>query len=179
MSQICGIDEAGRGCVAGDLCIAACVLKKEIVGLKDSKKLSFKKRELLYEEIVKNSKYLIVSFTSQKIDEIGLSSCFKEALSKIANEFLGFELIFDGNTNFGIDGITTVIKADSSYQAVSAASILAKVTRDREILKYDQIYPQYGFAKHKGYGTKEHVEAIKKYGYSNIHRKSFKIKDLQ
>jgi len=174
-SNYCGIDEAGRGPLAGALVIAGVVLKKPIKELKDSKKLSAKKREKLYEIIKKSSNYYIYEANSAKIDEIGLSRAIKEGLERIKNYFKDRELIFDGNSSFGVSGIETMIKADDKIECVSAASILAKVYRDNQMLKYAKIYPEYGFEKHKGYGTKAHIEAISKYGYCEIHRRSFKI----
>jgi len=179
MQPICGIDEAGRGCIAGSLVIVGVVLNRAIDGLMDSKKLTESKREKLYPLIIENSKYHIVSFSSEDIDKKGLSNCMKEALKEIKEVFYGYHIIFDGNTSFGVENIKAIVKADESVAEVSASSILAKVTRDREIIKNSIIYPQYGFDKHKGYGTKAHIEAIKKYGYCPLHRKSYKIKSLE
>lgn len=176
--MLCGIDEAGRGALAGDLVVAACVLHANIQGLDDSKKLSSKKREQLYEIIIKNSDFLILHFSSSKIDNLGLSACMNEALTNIKDVFIGYEIIFDGNTSFNVSGIKTLIKADQSVKQVSAASILAKVTRDKMMLKLANLYPQYQFDKHKGYGTALHVKMIKQFGLSKIHRKSFKLKQL-
>ncbi len=175
---MCGVDEAGRGCLAGDLVVAGCVLNNDIQGLMDSKKLSEKKREELYEQIIQKSKYEIVRFSSQDVDEKGISRCLKEALLQIKEKFCQYDILFDGNTNFGVDGIKTLIKADAKIPEVSAASILAKVTRDREMKKYDKLYPNYDFNSHKGYGTKLHVKMIEEFGLSPVHRKSFKIKSL-
>ncbi len=177
--MLCGIDEAGRGCLAGDLVVAACVLKGEVEGLADSKKLNEKKREALFEQIIQNSLYEIVSFSSDDVDKYGLSSCIKKALVKIRKKFFTCKILFDGNTNFGVRGIETLIKADSKIKEVSAASILAKVTRDRLMKKYHKMYPKYGFNSHKGYGTKLHVKKIQLHGLSPVHRKTFKIKSLQ
>ncbi len=176
--MLCGVDEAGRGCLAGDLVVAGCVLHVDIDELNDSKKLSEKKREELYGIIIKNSTYKIITYQSQIIDENGLSWCLKDALTGIKDYFCECEILFDGNTNFGIKNIKTLIKADAKVPEVSAASILAKVTRDRNILTYDKLYPAYEFCKHKGYGTSLHVQKIKEFGLSPIHRKSFKIKSL-
>jgi len=175
--NLCGIDEAGRGPIAGALVMAGVILKKDIDGINDSKKLTEKKREKLYEIIKKSSKYFIYEVNARKIDEIGLSKAIKESLEAIKN-FFGEDVnfLFDGNSTFGVDGISTLVKADAKVQAVGAASILAKVYRDRQMIEYSKIYPQYGFEKHKGYGTKAHIEAIEKYGYCKIHRRSFKIK---
>lgn len=176
--MICGIDEAGRGALAGELVIAACVLGAEISGLNDSKKLTPKKRENLFSEICKNSNYLIIYFNAKLIDSLGLSECLRKALLVFKNRFKDYEIIFDGNLNYGVN-IKTLIKADAKIKAVSAASILAKVSRDRQMVLFDQIYPHYGFKKHKGYGTKEHLSALAKFGDCEITRKSFKVKTLQ
>jgi len=176
ISTLCGIDEAGRGPIAGPLVVAAVVLKQDIDGLADSKKLTPKRRQELYEIIKKSSKYYIHQVDAKKIDEYGLSKAINESLNAI-KKFFGnsVEFLFDGNSSFGVSGIQTLIKADTKVATVSAASILAKVYRDNLMLEYAIKYPNYGFDKHKGYGTKAHKEAIKKYGYCPIHRKSFKI----
>ncbi len=179
MKKLCGIDEAGRGCLAGDLVVAGCVLDKCIEGLGDSKKLSEKKREELFRLITKNAQHKIVSFTSSEVDEFGLSHCLKTALMQIKEHFSSYEILYDGNTNFGVQGVKTLIKADATVPQVSAASILAKVSRDHSIENYAKAYPNYGFETNKGYGSKAHIEAIKKYGLSPVHRKSYKIKALQ
>lgn len=177
--MLCGIDEAGRGCIAGELCVAGVVLNSSIAGLNDSKKLSEKKREILYDEIIKNSKFKIITFSPKQIDESGLSECLRLALVQIKEFFKGCEFIYDGNTNFGVSGISTMIKADASVPEVSAASILAKVTRDRNLKKIAINFSQYNLEKNKGYLTKAHIEAISKYGLSEIHRHSYKIKSLE
>ncbi len=176
---LCGIDEAGRGPIAGDLVFAAVVLQKRIQNLNDSKKINEKEREKLYHKIILNSKYYIYTLSAYRIDKFGLSMCIKEALLAI-KAFFGDDVryLYDGNSSFGVDNIHTLIRADQKIKEVSAASIVAKVYRDNLMREYDKLYPEYGFAKHKGYGTKEHLEAIKKYGYSPIHRRSFKIKSL-
>jgi ribonuclease HII len=177
--MLCGIDEAGRGPLAGDLVMAGCVLHVSVNGLNDSKKLSPKKREVLYEEIIKNSTYHIVKFSALQIDSMGISKCLKSGLEEILNTINASEYLFDGNSTFGVQGLKTLIKADATVPEVSAASILAKVTHDRDILELDKLYPEYGFAKHKGYGTALHVSMIKEYGYSEVHRKTYKIKALE
>ena len=175
--KLCGIDEAGRGPIAGPLVVAGVVLKSDIKDLNDSKKLTSKKRKELYEIIKKSSKYYIYLVDAKKIDNFGLSKAINESLKAIKNFFSkDVEFLFDGNSSFGVDGINTLIKADQKVKEVSAASILAKVFRDNLMQEYAKIYPEYGFEKHKGYATKAHLEAIKKYGYCEIHRKSFKIK---
>jgi len=177
-SKLCGIDEAGRGPLAGPLVVAGVVLCKKIDGLNDSKKLSSKKREELYQHIIASSLYKIVFTSNQIIDDIGLSKALKNSIETIKNQFSSYKILIDGNTNFGVSGVEWMIKADAKIPEVSAASILAKVSRDKYMIKISQEYPKYNFQKHKGYGTKEHIEAIKLYGYSKLHRKSFIIKDL-
>ena len=178
MHKLCGIDEAGRGPLAGDLVIAGVILKNDIKGLMDSKVLSEKKREELYPKIIKNSFYHIVSFSPKQIDNIGLSACLSEGLEKIMNNLEAKVYLFDGNQTFGVLGVSTMIKADTKIAEVSAASILAKVTHDRAIVEADKLYPLYGFKNHKGYGTKAHIVAIKEHGYCDLHRRSFKVKSL-
>ena len=177
--KLCGIDEAGRGPIAGDLVIAGCILNSAIDGLNDSKKLSEKKREILYEIIVKNSIYHVVKFSAQDIDRDGISKCLAYGLREIIDNLVCEDYLFDGNSNFGVEGLKTMIKADGKIAEVSAASIIAKVTHDRDILKPAKEHPEWEFEKHKGYGTARHVELIKKYGYSPIHRRSYKIKALE
>jgi ribonuclease HII len=175
----CGIDEAGRGPIAGSLVVAGVILNEPIAELNDSKKLTQKRRERLYEEIVKKATYHIVTYSAARVDEMGISQCMNSALKEIMQHIKSDDYLFDGNTAFGVSGIGTMIKADAEIPEVSAASILAKVTHDREMIEFSKIYPHYSFEKHKGYGTKIHVEAIKKYGYCDVHRKTFKIKALQ
>ena len=177
--MICGIDEAGRGPIAGPLVMAGVILKEEIEGLNDSKKLSEKKREILFEEIIQKSEYKIVEVDNHTIDEKGLSWSINFCLNQIVNSLKSDKYIFDGNSKFGVDILETMIKGDSKVAEISAASILAKVTRDRFMVKIADKYPNYSFKKHKGYITKQHIEEIKKFGYSNIHRTSYKIKSLQ
>lgn len=177
--KIIGIDEAGRGALCGDMYMAACKLHKTIKGLNDSKKLSPKKREELFYEIKEKSTYLIIAFSPEKIDKYGLSyllglglECFKMHF-KDENDYL----LFDGNLNYG-SGIKTMIKADSNVQSVMAASILAKVSRDKRMLELDKIYSGYDLASNKGYGTKKHIQMIEKLGLSKIHRTSFTPKQI-
>jgi ribonuclease HII len=177
--MLCGIDEAGRGPLAGDLVMAGCVLNQPIEGLTDSKKLTAKRREVLFEEIIKSATYHIVKFSPQQIDEDGISQCLQDGLREILSNIDATEYLFDGNTTFGIKNLNSMIKADLKVPEVSAASILAKVTHDRDILKDAKKYPEYQFEKHKGYGTKLHIEMIRKYGKCDLHRKSYKIKALE
>ena len=175
---LCGIDEAGRGPLAGSLVIAGVVLKKSIDGLMDSKKLTEKKREALYPIVIENSAYHIVSFSAQEVDEMGISKCLQLGLQSIQKHLPKAEYLFDGNSTFGVENITTMIKADTKVAEVSAASILAKVTHDREMIEMAKKYPEYGFEKHKGYGTKAHIEALLKYDRCEVHRKTFRVKGL-
>jgi len=177
--MLCGIDEAGRGPIAGDLVMAGCILTAEVKGLNDSKKLSEKKREILFEEIIQKSTYHIVKFSPKQIDNNGISKCLASGLREIMQNLECENYLFDGNTTFGVDGLETMVKADGKVAEVSAASILAKVTHDRDIKKEALKYPEYEFEKHKGYGTARHVEMIKKYGYCEIHRRSYKLKALE
>ncbi len=178
MQKLCGIDEAGRGPLAGDLVIAGCILHKEIEDLNDSKKLTAKKRETLYELIIQNAEYHIVKFSAEEIDNHGISHCLQSGLIQIIENMPTDNFLFDGNTTFGVKNLVTMVKADGKIAEVSAASILAKVTHDRDILQEAKKYPEYQFEKHKGYGTKLHIEMIKKYGYCPIHRRSYKVKAL-
>jgi len=179
--MLCGIDEAGRGPIAGDLVVAGCIFYSDtkIDGLNDSKKISEKRRYELYEEIFPNTVNHIVVIPPQDIDEFGISKCMTKALEEIKSALKADAYLFDGNCTYGVTGLETMVKADGKVAEVSAASILAKVTHDRNIIRDAAIYPQYGFQRHKGYGTKFHVEMIKKHGYSPIHRKSFKLKALE
>lgn len=180
MEKLCGIDEAGRGPIAGPLVVAGAILLEEIKGLNDSKVLSEKKREKLFDEIVEKSKYHIVFTNAKIIDEKGLSYCLKSSIEEIMETLKNNcdEFLMDGNTTFGISGLSCKIKADASVPQVSAASILAKVSRDRYMLDISKDFPNYDFDKHKGYGTKAHIDAIKKFGRSSEHRYSFKLKVL-
>ena len=175
---LCGIDEAGRGPLAGSLVMAGVVLKKPIEGLMDSKKLSAKKREALYALIVESADYHIVSFCAKEVDEHGISKCLQTGLQRIKEALGDVSYLFDGNSTFGVEGISTMIKADAKVAEVSAASILAKVTRDREIVEEAKAFPEYGFEKHKGYGTKAHIKALVQYGRCAIHRQTFRVKGL-
>lgn len=175
---LCGIDEAGRGPLAGSLVMVGVVLIGEVEGLMDSKKLSEKKREMFYPLIVHNSRYHIVSFSAREVDKLGISQCLHQGLLGIQQHLEGCDYLFDGNSSFGVKDIATMVKADDKVAEVSAASILAKVTRDREMIQMAKEYPKYGFEKHKGYGTKAHLEALVKHGRCALHRKSFRVKDL-
>ncbi|VAY87783.1 Ribonuclease HII [hydrothermal vent metagenome] len=177
--NLCGIDEAGRGPLAGPLVVAGVVLQNQINGLDDSKIISEKKRQLLFDKIVKNSLYHIVFVCNKTIDNIGLSKALGKSIKEIMGTLKTTDYLVDGNTSFGIENLKHKIKADASIKEVSAASILAKVSRDKFMCDISHKYPQYNFATHKGYGTKAHILAIKNFGLSNLHRKSFKVKSLE
>ena len=166
-AYICGIDEAGRGPLAGPVVAAAAVLPKDcqIFYLNDSKKLSEKKRDLLFDEIKEKAvAYGIGIVSPQVIDEINISQL--NVIPEI--------LLNDAVTIPGVDIMQVpIVKGDAKSVSIAAASILAKVTRDRMMMEYDQIYPEYGFAKHKGYGTAAHIAALKEYGPCPIHRRTF------
>jgi ribonuclease HII len=179
MNKLCGIDEAGRGPIAGDLVIAGCILHTRVEGLDDSKKLSPKKRDLLFQLIVQSADYHVVKFSAKEIDKHGVSACLKKGLLEIMQNMPTDNFLFDGNCKYGIDGLETMIQADGKIAEVSAASIIAKVTHDVDIIKESKKYPEYQFEKHKGYGTKLHIEMIKKHGYCDIHRRSYKLKALE
>ncbi len=181
---ICGVDEAGRGPLAGPVCAAAVVLEKGqiIEGVNDSKKLSEKKREKLYDVIIKEAKAFSIAFASvDEIEEINILNATMLAMKR-AIESLHIKpdfALIDGNKSPNTDITSaTVIKGDSLSMSIAAASILAKVTRDKLLLEYDEKYPEYEFKRHKGYGTKLHIEKIHEYGVCEIHRKSFLKKIL-
>jgi ribonuclease HII len=176
---LCGIDEAGRGPLAGPVCAAACVLPAGLVidGLNDSKKLSEKRREALYDVIAAEAFAWAVCLVDEKtIDEINILQATYRTM-RGAVEQLGLRpdlCLVDGNRDPGLGLPTrTVVKGDASCASVAAASVLAKVTRDRLMIQYDDLYPGYGFAIHKGYGTKAHYAAIDRLGLCPIHRRTF------
>jgi len=172
---LCGIDEAGRGPLAGPLVVAGVILERRINGLDDSKKLTEEARERLFARIVERSRHHIVVIPSERIDAEGLSRCMRGALEEIVVALSGEGIcfLFDGNTRFGVPELRTLVGADGKVPQVSAASILAKVTRDRLMMEAARAYPGYGFERHKGYGTRTHREAILRLGLSPIHRRSF------
>ena len=181
--NICGIDEAGRGPLAGPVVAAAVILPLgiDIEGLDDSKKLTEKKREKLFDIIVEEALDFSVGIaTEQEIDEINILKAtflaMKRAVEGLKNP-PDYALV-DGNLNPNIGlPVTCVVKGDGKSPSIAAASIIAKVTRDRMMLDLDEKFPQYNFKKHKGYGTKLHYEKIKEYGISNAHRRTF-LKNL-
>lgn len=177
--MLCGIDEAGRGALAGPLVVAGAILHDSIVDLNDSKKLTAPKREKLFKQLQQHATYHIVFIDNKELDTIGISNALRYAIKEIQAYLKASEYLFDGNTTLGIKNLKNLIKADTQIPEVMAASILAKVARDRYMIARDADYPEYHFATHKGYGTKKHIEAIKAFGESALHRKSFKIKSLQ
>lgn len=175
----CGVDEAGRGPLAGDVYAAAVILPEGIVieGINDSKKLSEKKREALYDEIIEKAyAYCVATASVAEIDEFNILGATFLAMKR-AVEGLGTDVglaLVDGNGTPPLDcAVQTLIKGDGTSASIAAASILAKVERDRYMKKLAEEYPEYQFEKHKGYGTKLHNELILKYGASPVHRKTF------
>lgn len=177
---ICGVDEAGRGPLAGPVCAAAVILPDglEIEGLNDSKKLTEAKREKLFDIIIEKAVSYSVAFgTVEEIEQYNILNATFIAMNKAID---GLDVkpdyaLIDGNRvpkGIKID-CETVIKGDAKSASVAAASVLAKVTRDRLLLRYSEKYPEYGFEKHKGYGTAAHYEAVRKYGLCPVHRPSF------
>ncbi|MBQ3691787.1 MAG: ribonuclease HII [Clostridia bacterium] len=177
--NICGVDEAGRGPLAGPVCAAAVILPKGqvIEGVNDSKKLSEKKREQLFDVIKEKSVAYSIGWASvEEIEEINILNAAMLAMKR-AVEGLSVKADFayiDGNKTPSLDiPCEAIVKGDANSMSIAAASILAKVSRDRLMIEYAKQYPEYGFEKHKGYGTKVHNEAILKYGACPIHRESF------
>ncbi|MBE6808119.1 MAG: ribonuclease HII [Ruminococcaceae bacterium] len=177
---ICGVDEAGRGPLAGPVCAAAVILPldTEIAGLNDSKKLSEKRREALYDVIKEKALAYCVAYGSlEEIEEFNILEATFLAMNRSIDGLAGkadYALVDGNRVPKGIKiPCETVVKGDAKSASIAAASILAKVTRDRLLLEYDKEYPQYNFKKHKGYGTKEHTDLILEYGPSPIHRMSF------
>lgn len=180
IQYICGIDEAGRGPLAGPVVVASVIMPRNsmIEGVNDSKKVSEKKREVLYEKIMEEAiSYGIGIIDQKEIDEINILEATKKGLTTSLKELSTKPdvILVDALKEINTLEIPyqSIIKGDALCYSISAASILAKVTRDRIMRQWDEIYPQYGFEKHKGYGTQMHIEAIKEYGLCPIHRKSF------
>lgn len=175
---VAGVDEAGRGPLAGPVAVACCIPGKDIIdGVNDSKKLSEKKREELYEKIINTClSYRVEIIDEKTIDRVNILNATKIGMENAAN-LIGITpdiVLIDAVKGLDLKyNSFSIIKADAKSYAVACASILAKVTRDRIMRKYDEIYPQYGFIKHKGYGTAAHIAAIKKYGSCEIHRRTF------
>lgn len=177
---ICGVDEAGRGPLAGPVCAAAVILPMdlEIEGLNDSKKLTEKRREALYDIILNKAVAYGIAFASEKeIDEINILQATFLAMRRAVEQLKTKPslVLVDGNRapELGALPVKTIVKGDSLSANIAAASILAKVTRDRLMVELDGTYPQYGFSVHKGYGTKVHYAALTEHGPCPIHRRSF------
>lgn len=177
--NVCGIDEAGRGPLAGNVVAAAVILPKGLVidGLDDSKKLSEKRREALFDIIQKEAVSFSVAWaTPREIDELNILGATMLAMHRAVDGLdipADFALI-DGNTARGFAiPVKTIVKGDAKSPSIAAASILAKVTRDRQCLELDMKYPEYGFKKHKGYPTKDHMNKLREIGPCEEHRKSF------
>lgn len=180
LTYLCGIDEAGRGPLAGPVAVAAVILPKDsmIEGVNDSKKVSEKKRELLYEQIIAEAiSYSVAIIDEKEIDRINILNATKVG---VTTAIQGLSVRPDRILIDALSGIDTcqipydsIVKGDAKCYSIAAASILAKVTRDRIMRKMDELYPLYGFEKHKGYGTAAHMQAIREYGLCPIHRRSF------
>lgn len=174
---VAGMDEVGRGPLAGDVVTACVVMPREplLIWVDDSKKLSETRREKVYEEILSQALYVgIGRCTPAEIDQINILEATKEAMRKAAAQIPADVFLIDAVKNLGLRGKEiSMIKGDATSYAIAAASIVAKVTRDREMKKLDALYPEYGFVRNKGYGTAEHIAALKKYGPCPIHRRSF------
>lgn len=180
IKYICGIDEAGRGPLAGPVVVASVIMKPDsfIEGVNDSKKVSEKKREKLYEQITKEAVSYSVGIISQdEIDKINILNATKKGLTESIKglEIKPDRILVDALNNIDTCSIPymSIVKGDAKCYVVAAASIIAKVTRDRIMREWDEIYPEYGFSKHKGYGTANHIKVIKEIGPCILHRKSF------
>ena len=180
VKYIAGIDEAGRGPLAGPVVIGCVIMtpKSFIEYVNDSKKVSETKREMLYEKITSEAIAWSTGIVDEKdIDELNILNATKKALTEAIDklEVKPDVILVDALDKIDTKGIKyiSVIKGDAKIYSISAASIIAKVTRDRIMKEYDEVYPQYGFAGHKGYGTAKHIQAIKEYGICPLHRKTF------
>ena len=180
IEYICGIDEAGRGPLAGPVVVGAVIMPKDsfIEGVNDSKKISEKKREKIYEQILEEAvAYSIGVIDRDVIDDINILNATKLGVKKAVSTLIQRPevIMVDALTGIDTDGIPyiSVVKGDAKNYSIAAASIIAKVTRDRIMQEWDEIYPIYGFSKHKGYGTAEHIRVIKENGPCILHRRSF------
>lgn len=180
IKYICGIDEAGRGPLAGPVVVGAVIMPKDsmIEGINDSKKISEKKREKLFDQITNEAiAYSVGIIDEKKIDDINILNATKLALTNALNNLSVKPdvILVDALTKIDTLGIPyiSVVKGDAKIYSIAVASIIAKVTRDRLMYEFDEKYPVYGFAKHKGYGTAFHIQAIKENGICEIHRKTF------
>lgn len=180
MKYVCGIDEAGRGPLAGPVVVASVIMPEDsmIEGVNDSKKVSESKREKLYEIILSQAiSYGVGIIYQDEIDEINILQATKKGLTSALSsmDVMPNVILVDALTKIDTLGTPykSIIKGDAKSYSIAAASIIAKVTRDRIMREWDKVYPEYGFAGHKGYGTAKHIEAIKKYGLTPIHRVTF------
>lgn len=184
--NICGIDEAGRGPLAGPVVVAGVIMPENsmIEGVNDSKKISEKKREMLYDKIIEEAiSYSVAIVDYDIIDKINILNATKQGVTEVVK---GLEtrpdlIIIDALEHIDTDGVPyeSIIKGDAKCYSIGAASIIAKVTRDRIMREWDEVYPQYGFKQNKGYGTAKHIEAIKNYGLCPIHRITFTKKFIE
>ena len=180
IKKICGIDEVGRGPLAGPVVVAGVIMPEDsmIEGVNDSKKVSEKKRELLYDKIIEEAiSYSVAIIGQDVIDDINILNATKSGVTSVV-EGLDVRpdlIIIDALEHINTKGVPyeSIVKGDAKCYSIAAASILAKVTRDRIMREWDAVYPQYGFIQHKGYGTKMHMDAIREYGLCPIHRRSF------
>lgn len=174
---VVGIDEAGRGPLAGPLVVAGVVFPTgyDSGEINDSKQLSEKKREQLYDLIIRDALFYQIEIVEpEEIDRINILEADRAAMSRIAMAAPTDIVLTDAVELYIKKSVTSLIKGDTLSCSIAAGSILAKVTRDRLMYQYDKLYPEYGFARHKGYGTKAHMEALRKYGACPIHRRSFR-----
>ncbi|MBQ8313633.1 MAG: ribonuclease HII [Clostridia bacterium] len=174
---VAGMDEVGRGPLAGNVVVACVAMPKEplIEWVDDSKKLSESRREKVYQQILDTALYIgIGQATPEEIDEINILQATKKAMRQAAEQVPADVYLIDAVTNLGLKGMEIpIIKGDATSYSIAAASIVAKVVRDRQMIQLDEIYPQYGFARNKGYGTAEHIAALKEIGPCPYHRRSF------
>ena len=174
---VAGMDEVGRGPLAGNVVTACVVMPREPVlpWIDDSKKLSEMRREKVYDEILQHALYVgIGQATPEEIDRINILEATKKAMQEAAGQVPADIFLIDAVTNLGLRGKEIpIIKGDATSYAIAAASIVAKVTRDRQLIELDKLYPAYGFARNKGYGTAEHIAALKQIGPCPAHRRSF------
>lgn len=174
---VAGMDEVGRGPLAGNVVTACVVMPDEplISWIDDSKKLSESRREKVYDEIIRYALYIGIGEVSpEEIDTINILEATKKAMRIAASAVPADIFLIDAVTRLGLKGReVSIIKGDATSYSIAAASIVAKVTRDRQMAELDRLYPQYGFARNKGYGTREHIEALKKWGPCPLHRRSF------
>lgn len=176
--KLCGVDEAGRGPLAGPVAVCACVMPTDIpvIGIDDSKKIGEAKRESLFEAITEVADYCVVLIDRETIDRINILEATKLGMAQAVNGLKNKpdHAVIDAVKGLNIDvPYSSVIKADAKSYCTAAASIIAKVTRDRLMRQLDSEYPQYGFAKNKGYGTSAHIDALKKFGACDAHRRTF------